>query len=108
MDSMTWRATKGTCTSTPAATPASSVVTALRIGGHSTGSKITLSNTDITRIDLQLFDESFNYINFNNINWSILFGLYITYQMPLYTIPTQINDKPIENKNLSQLDFLNS
>ena len=76
------------------------------------GAKFTLSNTDINKIDLQLYDEDFNYINFNNINWSILFCLYITYEMPAITIPTQIENKPIdnniENPNMNDLNFLNS
>jgi len=76
------------------------------------GAKFTLSNTDINKIDLQLYDEDFNYINFNNINWSILFCLYITYEMPAFTIPTQIENKPIdnniENPNMNDLNFLNS
>ena len=80
---------------------------------QNTGStKFTLSNTDINKIDLQLFDEDFNYINFNNINWSILFCLYITYEMPAFTIPTQIENKPIDkvidNPNINDLNFLTS
>ena len=74
--------------------------------------KFTLSNTDINKIDLALFDEDFNYINFNNINWSILFSLFITYNIPMIAIPSQIIDKPIvksiDNPNLNQLNFLNS
>ena len=33
------------------------------------GAKFTLTNKDKHKIDLQLYDEDFNYINFNNINW---------------------------------------
>ena len=64
----------------------------------------------INKIDLQLYDEDFNYINFNNINWSILLCLYITYEIPASTIPAQITNKPIDNPNpnLNELDFLNS
>ena len=84
---------------------------------QNTGStKFTLSNTDINKIDLQLYDEDFNYINFNNINWSILFCLYISYEMPAFTIPTQIENKPIDkpidnnidNPNINDLNFLTS
>jgi hypothetical protein len=76
------------------------------------GAKFTLSNTDIHKIDLQLFDEDFNYINFNNINWSILFCLHLTYRMPIPQISRQINDKlqPSESDNpkINELNFLNS
>ena len=76
------------------------------------GAKFTLSNTDIHKIDLQLFDEDFNYINFNNINWSILFCLYLTYRMPIPQISRQINDKPqpseSDNPKYNELNFLNS
>jgi hypothetical protein len=80
---------------------------------QNTGStKFTLSKTDIHKIDLQLFDEDFNYINFNNINWSILFCLHLTYRMPIPQISKQINDKlqPSEpdNPKINDLNFLNS
>lgn len=60
---------------------------------NSGSAKFSLSNIDINRIDLQLFDEDFNYINFNNINWSILFCLYITYSYPIISV-----DRPIQSK----------
>ena len=76
------------------------------------GTKFSLTNKDINKIDLQLYDEDFNYINFNNINWSILFCLYITYEMPFFTINDIIKEntdnKPIKNPSLNELDFLNS
>ncbi len=77
------------------------------------GAKFTLANKDIHKIDLALYDEDFNYINFNNINWSILLCLYITYEMPFFTINDTINNKtsdnkPIKNSSLNELDFLNS
>ena len=78
------------------------------------GAKFTLTNKDVHKIDLQLYDEDFNYINFNNINWSILFCLYITYEIPFFSINNPIKDnnkpidKPIENPTLNELDFLNS
>ena len=77
---------------------------------NTSGAKFTLNNLYINKIDLQLYDEDFNYINFNNINWSILLCLYITYDIPAITIPAQITNKPIDNPNpnLNELDFLNS
>ena len=74
------------------------------------GQNLLLINKDINKIDIALYDEDFNYINFNNINWSILFCLYITYEMPFFTINDTIkdNNKPIENPSLNELDFLNS
>ena len=77
---------------------------------NTSGAKFTLNNSYINKIDLALYDEDFNYINFNNINWSILFCLYITYEIPASIIPAQITNKPIDNPNpnLNELDFLNS
>ena len=76
------------------------------------GAKFTLSNTEIHKIDLTLCDEDFNYINFNNINWSILFCLYITYRIPIPQINRQINEKPeqseFNNPKINELNFLNS
>lgn len=43
------------------------------------GIRFNLGNREIHKIDLMIFDEDFNLINFNNINWSMLFCLYITY-----------------------------
>ena len=82
------------------------------------GAKFTLTNTDIHKIDLAITDEDFNYINFNNINWSIIFSLHITYSNPTIIIPDgnslpnlrdgKNNNKVIDNPNLNQLNFLNS
>ena len=78
------------------------------------GVKFTLTNTDIHKIDLAITDEDFNYINFNNINWSIIFCIYITYSTSI-NIPIIPNDntlsstkKVIDNPNLIDLNFLNS
>ena len=46
---------------------------------NTSGIRFNLGNREIHKIDLQLFDEDQNYINFNNINWSMLFCLHITY-----------------------------
>ena len=76
--------------------------------------KFTLTNTDIHKIDLAITDEDFNYINFNNINWSIIFSLHITYntQMNIPIIPDDNNisnpKKSLDNQNLIDLNFLNS
>jgi hypothetical protein len=76
------------------------------------GAKFTLSNTEIHKIDLTLCDEDFNYINFNNINWSILFCLYITYRIPIPQISRQTNEKPeqleFDNPKINELNFFNS
>jgi hypothetical protein len=82
----------------------------LKVYKNTGSAKFTLSNMDIHKIDLQLFDEDFNYINFNNINWSMLFCLYITYRMPIPQISRQINDKPQpsepDNTKYNELNFL--
>ena len=61
---------------------------------------------------MTLCDEDFNYINFNNINWSILFCLYITYRIPIQQVNRQINEKPeqseSDNPKINELNFLNS
>ena len=76
------------------------------------GTKFSLTNKDINKIDIALYDEDFNYINFNNINWSILFCLYLIYRMPIPQISRKINDKlqPSESDNpkYNELIFLNS
>lgn len=50
------------------------------------GTRFNLGNREIHKIDIQIFDEDFNYINFNNINWSMLFCLYITYDYSINII----------------------
>ena len=85
------------------------------------GAKFTLTNTDIHKIDLAITDEDFNYINFNNINWSIIFCIYITYSIPIISpIEIKQNDKQNDdvlqtnpwkqnnNPNFNDLNLLNS
>lgn len=40
--------------------------------------KHTLHLQDINKIDIQILDEQFNLVNFNNQNWTMLFSIYIT------------------------------
>lgn len=96
------------------------------------GTRFNLGNREIHKIDIQLFDEDFNYINFNNINWSMLFCLYITYDYSINiidnifdkrispqdvritsSVPLQSGVSPAsrattekENENINQLNFL--
>jgi hypothetical protein len=59
---------------------------------------LILRQKTINEIDIHLVDENNEYINFNNINWSILFCLYITYEIPFFSINNTIkdNNKPID------------
>jgi hypothetical protein len=57
----------------------------LLIYQNTSGIRFNLGNHEIHKIDLQLLDEDQNYINFNNINWSMLFCLHITYDYSLLT-----------------------
>lgn len=65
---------------------------------NTSGIRFNLGNTEIHKIDIQLFDEDFNYINFNNINWSMLFCLYIHYDY----------SKNIDNHTIQSLSITNS
>jgi hypothetical protein len=47
---------------------------------NKSGIKHNLRVKDIDRIDIQILDENHNLINFNNIDWSMLFCFYITRQ----------------------------
>lgn len=40
--------------------------------------KHTLHLQDINKMDIQILDEQFNLVNFNNQNWTMLFSIYIT------------------------------
>lgn len=84
---------------------------------NQSGSKYSLGNKEILNIDIQITDESFNYINFNNIDWALLFSITATYDVsidnnaPLInTIKPEISkeEKPNNDPNpqLEQLEFL--
>ena len=47
---------------------------------NKSGIKHNLKVKDINRIDIQILDEYHNLVNFNNIDWSMLFCFYITRQ----------------------------
>lgn len=77
---------------------------------NKTNTKYKLNNLEISKIDIQMQDENNNYINFNNINWSLLFGLIITSNISVQNEKQIINKKPIEkiinNPDLTDLEFL--
>jgi hypothetical protein len=88
---------------------------------NKSGFKNNLQVRDINRIDIQIVDENHNFINFNNISWSMLICFYITRTINV-TIENNFNSlikndisqndiiqkKDIikENKDLKQLEFL--
>ena len=45
---------------------------------NKSGIKHNLKVKDINKVDIQLLDENHNLVNFNNIDWSMLFCFYIT------------------------------
>ena len=45
---------------------------------NKSGIKHNLKIKDINKIDIQIMDENHNLVNFNNIDWSMLFCFYIT------------------------------
>jgi hypothetical protein len=92
---------------------------------NQSGSKYTLQNKEIYKIDIQITDESFNFINFNNIDWSLLFSITATYdlsvdlnapliQMAPPTIKEEKQKEPEQkelehsNPELEQLQFLSN
>lgn len=95
---------------------------------NKSGIKHNLKLKDINKIDIQLVDEYHNLINFNNIDWSMLFCFYITREnqevfknlenindilnpnpsvsKPLENTKQNITPPPPPNKDLSQFEFL--
>lgn len=57
---------------------------------NTSGIRFNLGNREIHKIDLQLYDEDQNFINFNSINWSMLFCLHITYDYNIVDKTTEI------------------
>ena len=89
---------------------------------NKSGIKHNLKIKDINKLDILIIDENHDLINFNNIDWSMLFCFYLTRQNQT-TINIQpeanIKEKPVkseatvgqspfQNKDLSQLEFLNT
>jgi hypothetical protein len=77
-----------------------------------------IKNIDINKIDLFITDEDNNLINFNNIDWALLFGLNITYdlnkELKLFPINNNVKkdislekDINLEKDNLNDLNDLN-
>lgn len=86
---------------------------------NKSGIKHLIKNTEINKLDLQITDEFNNLINFNNINWSLLFSLVITYDLNIQIDSNNIVDnlpqqstkiigstKSKPNSDLQQLEFL--
>lgn len=83
---------------------------------NKSGIKHNLKVKDINKVDLLLVDEYHDLINFNNIDWSMLFCFYITREsqnltnigfdeaLGLKTLGN--NNLPKTNKDLAQLDLL--
>jgi hypothetical protein len=56
--------------------------------------KVILSNRSLDTIDIQIFDEDNNYINFRNINWSITLCLTVE-KIDLERLDYSLNNLPI-------------
>jgi hypothetical protein len=65
---------------------------------NKTNTKYKLNNFEISKIDIQIEDETNNPINFNNINWSLLFGLIITIDLSIDVNNNLINLLPITDE----------
>jgi hypothetical protein len=61
--------------------------------------KVILTNRTVDTIDIQIFDEDNNYINFRNIDWSITLCLTVE-KIDLDKIDYGINNLPIEKNNI--------
>jgi len=85
---------------------------------NKSGIRNRLQVKQIDKIDIQIVDENHNLINFNNINWSMLFCFYITRNIntikntnfnslinPINII-NPIDENKKNNKDLKQLEFL--
>lgn len=95
---------------------------------NKSGIRHNLKVKDINKVDIQIVDEYHDFINFNNIDWSMLLCFYITRENQLVLKdldmqnlvvsppkPEQPTDKnvsqppePPKSKDLSQLEFLSS
>ena len=83
---------------------------------NKTNTKYKLNNFEISKIDIQIEDETHNPVNFNNINWCLLFGLIITIDLNIdvnnnliTAIPNPEESKSKETTNnptLNDLEFL--
>jgi len=61
--------------------------------------KVILTNRSVDTIDIQIFDEDNNYINFRNIDWSITLCLTVE-KIDLDKIDYGINSLPMEKNNI--------
>ena len=61
--------------------------------------RVTLNNTSLDGFDISIIDDDYNYINFNNINWTMTFVLSIVRKRPNKTL-TGFNEIIQQSKEL--------
>lgn len=67
--------------------------------------KHALHLQEINKIDISILDEQFNFVNFNNQNWTMLFSLYITRKIEELVVGDNLgNNKLPENPKKTILD----
>lgn len=59
---------------------------------------------EINRFSIQLLDENFNAINFNNIHWTMLFSIYITRRVPILSIEQSLGVPSREIPSLNKTE----
>lgn len=78
---------------------------------NKTGTTNLLKVKELNKIDIKMTDEGHNLINFNNIDWTLLFNLIVTYSIPQPSPQVQPVEKPLEidtktNNTIKDLEFL--
>lgn len=75
---------------------------------NKSGIKHNLKVKDINKVDIQILDEYHDLVNFNNIDWSMLFCFYITRQTPgvIQTLTLTQNQPQPEISNPSAKDLV--
>ena len=75
---------------------------------NKTNTKYKLNNFEISKIDIQIEDETHNPVNFNNINWCLLFGLIITIDLSIDINNNLITSIPVSTEESKQKGTTNN
>ena len=75
---------------------------------NKTNTKYKLNNFEISKIDIQIEDETHNPVNFNNINWCLLFGLIITIDLNIDVNNNLITSIPVSTEESKQKETTNN
>lgn len=69
---------------------------------NTTNTKYKIGDTNINQMQINIYDENNNLVNFNNTNWSLSINIIFAYNMS-YIAPTSLNLEGVDNQIENQI-----